>query len=497
MLPYLRPNRKAVAAAILGDNDTAFFWESRFLSRWFPLLLGLGLGILLATLIANEAWYLSVALVLAVPAIVLINRYPFAAVMIWMLLFPQFAITPTVAERTVYWILHRSLIPTALGVAIVSNWLGVRKGRPIHLGRAELAMLAFLGWTLAGIVIWNESPAQAAIRLYDRLFVPFCAYWLIRLAAPNEKDFKRFLLVAFVTLVAQCMIGLLGWFAPQVLPSQWVTLEQQRTAGSLRTEAVYTSTLLFLALLLFQYAVNCGSRCIRYPILGVFGVAIFAVFFSFSRGSWLGCLAVLTGVLVLYPRTMIRLLIILSILAYTLGSTVLADEVAWANQRAAAQRPVESRIIAGNALMGMIRAKPFYGWGYNNYRPYRVQFVTRVGNIPATVGYETQSHNTYLTILAELGMIGFFLYMFPAGWWLILSVKVRRRLPQEGFWSWRLVAMLWLLILHMFIVSNFMDMIGTASPFGVTLWWTALGMIASIVHSHLTPGDIGHPDWAC
>jgi len=226
MVPYSPLDRKSIVAAIFGDKDMAF-WESRFLARWLPLLLGLGLGIFSAFLIANEAWYFLVPVVLAIPAIVLFIRYPFVAVMAWMLLFPYFVSTPTTAERAVYWILHRAMIPAALGVAILSDWLGVRKREPIQLGRAELAMLTFLGLTLVNIFVWNRNPVPATIAFYDRLFVPFCVYWLVRLTAPGEKDLKRFLWVAFITLVSQAVIGLLIRFAPQVLPPQWVASSQE------------------------------------------------------------------------------------------------------------------------------------------------------------------------------------------------------------------------------------------------------------------------------
>lgn len=498
MVPRLSLNRESIVAAIFGVKDLAFFLESRFLPTWLPLLLGLGLGIFLAFLIANEAWYFSVAVALAVPAIVLLVRYPFVAVMVWMLLLPYFLSTPTATVRAVYWLLHRAMIPAALGVATLSGWLGKRRREAIRPGRAELAMLALLGLTLVSIFLWNRNPVQSTIEFYDRLFVPFCAYWLIRVTAPSEKDLKRFLWVAVVTLVTQCAIGLLSWFAPQALPPQWIhTSLGERTVGSLGNAAVYSSTLLFLALLLFQYAMNCRANGIRYLLVATFGLAIFCVFFSFSRASWLGCLTVLLGLILIYPKTTLRLMIIVVVLATLLGSSVLAAEVEWGYGRLTGQearRSAESRVIVNNALVGMIRTKPFLGWGYNNHELYVQQFVTRVGDIPATLGYDISSHNSYLTIMAELGMIGLFLYIFPAGWWLMLSLKVRRRLPREGFWSWRLLAMLWLLILHMFMVNNGMDMV-SYHPFGTTVWWMALGLIANMVCPYLRTDDLGASSW--
>jgi hypothetical protein len=94
--------------------------------------------------------------------------------------------------------------------------------------------------------------------------------------------------------------------------------------------------------------------------------------------------------------------------------------------------------------------------------------------------------------MTEMGLIAFFLYIFPVVWLLILSLKVWRKLPQTGFWSWRLLAMLWLLVLHQFIVSSFMDMI-SSHLFGTTLWWMTLGLIASMVYSQVGATNIGRP----
>jgi len=90
---------------------------------------------------------------LVVPGAILFNRYPFVAVMIWLLVFPFFAREPSAAGRYIYWILHRAMIPTALGIAILSDWLRVKKREPVRLGRAELAMVIFLGLALVKEIV--------------------------------------------------------------------------------------------------------------------------------------------------------------------------------------------------------------------------------------------------------------------------------------------------------------------------------------------------------
>jgi O-antigen ligase len=143
----------------------------------------------------------------------------------------------------------------------------------------------------------------------------------------------------------------------------------------------------------------------------------------------------------------------------------------------------------------MFRAKPVFGWGFGTYDRYDWQFMERVGNAAPT-SWDVQhgtSHNTYITILAETGVVGFFFLFLPLIWWLVLSIKVLPRLPRQGFWSWRLLVVLWLPILFYLISTQVMDMRFFWYQIGV--WWMLLGLIASLVQTYLRPGDLGAPHW--
>jgi O-antigen ligase len=476
----------------------ASFWKSGFLSIVLAALLAVGLAILLAWSIAGEQWALSVVVVLAVPGLIFLGRQPFAAIPLWLLLYPYAVELAGTGAALTYWVLYRMLIPGALGLAILAHWRAAKRVT-IRPGIVDLAMLAFLGWTLGSIVWKVGDPAFLSVRAFDRLFVPFCAYWLIRLAAPNEKDLKRLLWVALITLVAQCAISVAGWFAPDLLPVEWVKLAalKERTAGSLGNPAVYSSTLVLAGLLLYHLAVNCRSRPMRTLLLLTFLLAICGVFFTFSRGSWLGALMALAGLILIYPKSTFRLLLLFVLVCSILGISLLGGEFSWAYERLTGeqgQQTAESRLISNNALVGMIRDRPLVGWGYASHQTYGVQYITRVGDILPLWKQGITSHNTYLTIAAELGLPALVIYLFPVAWWLIHSVHARRHLPREGFWSWRLVAVLWLSLLHMFVASNFSDLV-TFHSFFTILWWMVLGLIASMVAPYQVAAGPGRADW--
>lgn len=468
------------------------FWEGRFLPLWLPALLGLAFGLIAAALIARETLIPLIPLALTIPAVIIFPRRPFIAIPLWVLIFPYVVHDPTSGGRVMYTLLHRAMIPTALALAVLADWLRVHKRPPVRFGRAELAMAIFLLLVLANIVLLTPKPLQSLVRFYDRLFAPFCMYWLVRLSAPNERDLRMLIWVGFVTVIAQVIIGLLSWFMPQTLPEQWLNRIGERTVGTLSSPAVYTSTLLFFALLLLQYGLQSGSRLVRIVAMATIGLAFFGVFFSFSRGSWLGGAIVFAGLLLIYPHYIARMAATLLIVGSLLGPIILAEQLSWATTRLHDEHTAQGRVVGAATTIGMIRERPWFGWGFDTYDLYDERFKTRVANL--AVRQEETSHNTYLLIIAELGVIGLLIYALPTIWWLTLSVRVRWRLPRSGPQSWQLLALLWLLLLDHFVVSNFMDMI-QANLFGTTIWWLALGLVANLVAPHLQPGDIGSPRW--
>ena len=493
MTSRVPPNRKTIVTAIFGDKGMTYFWQARFLPRWLPLLLGLVLGVFLAFLIVNGAWIFVFALLLLVPLAILFNAYPFATVIIWLLVMPFFEVTPTAAGRYVYWMLHRAMIPAGLGMVVLSRLLRAKTYQPVRLCRAELAVGIFTGLVPISIFLFQPEVNASLILFYDRIFVSYCMYLLVRLATPREKDIRGLLVAALVMAISQSIVGLLSWFAPHVLPRQWLALQGFRTTGTFRQPGPYTVLLVFSIALLFQGAMNREPGLLRFVFLSAFGLGAVCVFLSLSRGSWLGGLLVATGLLILFPKPMMRMAVVILVIMALLRGGLLSSQMAAASERMKQESSVDDRVGITHAMFTMIKLKPFFGWGYGNQNRYSGQFIRRTDDTPI-VSTKLSSHNTFLTIAAELGLVGFFLYMFPFAWWLMLTIKILPRMPEKGLWSRSLLIVLWLIIVNHIVVGNFIDLRYT--PFGHALWWLTLGLVANLVFPYLDPGDTGAPGWA-
>jgi O-antigen ligase len=478
------------------NRDWATFWNGNFIPKWVTLLLGITLAPLVALLIARGMWYLAIPIAVSVLVVILFLRYPFVAIILWLLLAPLLQTTPTMPERIIYWIINRVMPPAVLGVIILVALLLPKKNQLMRVGRAELMLVPFLVIGLLSIILFQpaERILPTLYLFYDRLFIPICLYWIVRLTVPDDTDLKRMLPVILVVAIFQCSVGILTLVAPGAIRPDWRGMgEGARVTGTLRAPGAYTTTLVFLCFILYHAAIHRKPGLIRLIFLSTFAFGCLMVFLSFSRGSWLGGLVAVLGLLVVYPKATLRMVFIISLLMAVFGAGLLANQLDWAAERLQNEKNAQARIVMYHTAGKMIQTRPFFGWGYENFERFRDEFKGRVNNFVVTEG-EIGIHNTFLGIMTEMGLVSFFFYIFPLTWWLWLTIKVFPRMPDNGFWSRRLLMVLWLVILDQIIVNNFMDM--THFPFGVSVWWITLGLIASIVCHYLEPGDIGLPGWA-
>lgn len=472
----------------------------RTLEAWLvtvglPVGLALTLGPAIALLIAMEQWILALAIVIVVPAVPIFIRYPFVAIPAWLLVSPFVQVTPTYTGRYIFWLVHRAIIPLALAVALVSRWVTRDKSRPLPLGRAELSQVVFLALVVISILLEDPISVAKLINVYDRILIPFLVYLLIQFTVPGERDLKRLMPALWVVCVAECVIGIMSWYVPHLVPPAWLTLQGQRTTGTFDEPAFYTIALNFGMLFLLQYGIHLPSNSLRRILFFTFALGAGGIFLSFSRGSWLAGLLVGLILLALYPKIMLRLYtgILVFVVILSISTGLLTSYSAWASERLEDKGTTDSRLGEARASLRMIQSKPLFGWGYENFDRYDSQFLSVEDEI--LLGYgESTSHNTFLTIIAEMGLVGFLIFHFPYFWWLVLNIRIIRRMPRDGFWSWRLLVLLWSVILFYVTVASFVDM--RFSPFALTLTWLALGLIASIVRTYLQQDDVGAPAWA-
>jgi hypothetical protein len=313
---------------------------------WNPLvrdtavvLGGLILGVAAAYLVVDGDWQIAVSLIFALPGLVILLKYPFFAVIIWLLLEPFLLHTNTDAERRLYWIIHRALPVLTLAIILLSAALRINQRKLPKLGLPELFMLGYVIHGLLSIALLNNDPLQTTYRLYDQVFSPMCIYLIVRLSAPDLKQFYWLILTAFFISFSQSMIGILSWFVPQTLPSDWLSKAGSRTTGSLVNTSIFSTTLIFSGLLVLQAAFYTRSEIIRKVLFGAFLLSLYSIFITFSRAAWFAGTLVLVGLISLYPRFFLKVGLMLIPVTLLFGGLLFSDQAAWARNASTPPKP--------------------------------------------------------------------------------------------------------------------------------------------------------------
>jgi O-antigen ligase len=433
-------------------------------------------GVATAYLLSAGLWFVAVALLVALPAFVVLNRAPMAALAIWLLLAPYVLFTSGVV-RYGFWLVHRALPIVVIVVLIASRALGLRT-RPLgRLGAPELLMVTYVFATALSIGYTSTTVSTSIITLYDRVVVPMCLYVIVRLVRPTEESLRWLVPVAMVTIVAQTTLGLAAWVVPAALPDEWLGREGTRTIGSLGSPSVYGVTMLAAGAFLLHAAATEPRRVVRFAERALFVVSVVMAVGTLTRGVWLAAIVVVAALAVVHPRQIRRIAVTALPVLLVLGLTgAAAGQVARLETRFGSDETALSRLPVALASWRMFEAKPVTGWGFSNFDLFDREFQSEVsGFIPEK---DHASHNVYLTLLAEQGLIGMLLFLGPAAWLLGRTIASFSRLPRTGLASRKLVVLLWGVLLAHVAVNNFSNM---RVVFGLGQWWLVLGLIAALV----------------
>jgi O-antigen ligase len=437
-------------------------------------------GLIVGQLVLAESYQLALAAALAPPIAVVVWRRPLLAIPVWLLLAPLVMAVDGTSARRVYWLVHRALPFVALAALLVRPMLvsGLRSlPRP---GLPELLMGGYLAATLASIAYTSPTPVADAFVLYDRVFIPMTLYLLIRFSEPDDNVLRRWLPVLAVLVISQAVFGVLSWVAPELLPDPWLNRVGNRTTGSLSHANVYAISLLFAAVL----SLHLGSKAPRGtwqrripPVL--FAIAVFMAVVTLSRAAWLAALVVAAAVAWVRPRTAAAVLMIsVAALTVVLQANTLTVDGQLVSDRLYSQQSEQSALSRVPVVVGSLRMfeeRPVEGWGYNRFDEVNWQFQRGIDRLYVP-DKQHASHNLYLTILAEQGLLGLVLYLGPA---VVLLARARRL----GVWRARApdralaVGVCAVLVGHA-VISQFSNM---RVPFGLGVWWICLGLLATVI----------------
>ena len=446
-------------------------------------------SVLTAYLVSRGQWYLIVVLVLAVPVVLAFHRNPLLALGVWLAVDPFLqAVQANGTGRKFYWLFHRALPVLILGLIVVARLAGLTRRR-LPLGWLEVVMAGYLAASILSVQFTSPDVLATSYHLYDRVAIPIAVYLLVRWYPPGRRSLEAAVPILAFVLLFQIAAGALQWLAPDLVPRAWLGRAGSRTTGSLGHPSVYGTTVLAAGAFLFHMGQATRPRFPRWMYSTAFAASLAAAFLTLSRAAWLAAFAAVVTMAFLHPRAVRRMAVAMVGVSVVV---VLATPVEPLIERAVgrfysdqSQESALSRLPVVLASIRMFEARPVVGWGYGNFDLYDRQFQGRIGDL-FVPDKDHASHNLYLTILAEQGLVGILLYLGPALILLVKTPAALRALPRDGPTGRRLLVVFWLVPAMHFVVNNFSNM---KVPFGLGMYWLSLGLIAGIVLPPRLPAD--------
>jgi putative inorganic carbon (HCO3(-)) transporter len=156
------------------------------------------------------------------------------------------------------------------------------------------------------------------------------------------------------------------------------------------------------------------------------GLMVFALLFSLTRGVWLAYLVVLALLgIIRGGRTLVGVtggagLLVIFLMSAGAG----VQERLWSTFNFVQNLP-RSQIWQAN--IDMIKERPVLGWGYGNYRKFRDPFYAQ----HPEANHTGHAHNTFLQVAVDSGLLGLTAFLFFFWSLLRMGWETYQRIPPE------------------------------------------------------------------
>jgi O-antigen ligase len=324
------------------------------------------------------------------------------------------------------------------GVLLVVAWLGAVLYREnsdhnfltVHPAMS-LVLGLFLSWSALSAV-WAES--ASATFTPDGAYALGIAIVLIAFTAVRTREQAILVISLFVAgATAAAIFGILTGPPPDS--------ERERLANSYLDPNELASTLVVGAAL----AVGAAQWARRSPglKLAAYAAAAFCllgIFLSVSRGGLISLGVALFAAVLLGGRwrgriALVAVLVVVSTVYYfvALAPEDAKDRVLKTTKSGAARR--EGRASLWQVGWRMVEAKPVHGVGSGNFTVSERHYLLRPGAVwssDSIILYSQPAHNTFLGMLAELGVVGFLLFMSFVVFALRSALRAARNFGARG-----------------------------------------------------------------
>ena len=352
-----------------------------------------------------------------------------------------------------------------MGILLVGSWLASvtvganRRRRLFESSRFLYLVLAFILW-VAMSALWAPHPG-AALAAVSR-YAPNAMLFPIVYVAIRRRDDALLLVGALVLgTLAAAAFGL-------VFPIEGE--EPGRLAGALGNANNTAASLVVALALLGGLIAALGDRPWLRGIVAL-GVpfCVFAILLTVSRGGMvaLAAMLVVTAVIAKRWRKVIVASAVIVVAAGVVYFVALAPTAA--RERVAHPEGGTGRVDIWTVGWRMVEAHPITGVGAGNFVTSSVDYLLRPGVIHRAdfiVDNPKVAHNTYLQLLAELGIVGLLLFLTIVASVLRFAARAARMFLAAGDSEMATLSQAILIAIVGYLIASFFD----SREFSSDLW---------------------------
>lgn len=322
----------------------------------------------------------------------------------------------------------------------------------IKIRRSSFPLPLVIFFVLA-LIYTFKSIDYAVSRDFLFYLIGYTAIFFLVAQIISLKEARRIALVIVILGVLTSLYGLYQYFwgfqdligkigeAGLSYPSPL----KEEIIGRLEGGRVFSTFLLpshFAAFLGISIPLSAGliflrKDWVRYLLGLTLGAQLFALFLTKSFSGWLSLMIACGGFVLIYLGYVKRVRI--RYLTYSLSGLILALALIFAglsltrpdNPLAAIENnPLVLRVLNWGATLDMIKDAPWIGKGLHTFGLIYPSYQRPGVNIVH------HSHNTYLQLGAEMGIIGTIVFLWFAYWWLWGTVRVLKAAKDKKLRGW-------------------------------------------------------------
>jgi hypothetical protein len=321
---------------------------------------------------------------------------------------------------------------------VFAIWALTHRPYGIRLRFLDVLPGAYFLYTLAWVAAEGQASSANVKGVYVTLGIGVVLYYFFAVGPTGSLSASS---VVAAVLVVTLLEGFMSIVDGLTRWNLWHDTGWQsgnaRAVATLGNPAVLGSLLGMGIVLALTILVWNGPARLRKLAAATIVVGFPGLYFTLTRAPIIATLVAV--LLVLMTRTTTRLL---AVGVFVVAVVVIA--ASWSRittstvyrERVTNATNVEARILIQDWSVKLAAERPLFGWGYGSFDRVKNSADLSSGSTPESFGKSSTSHNTYLTILVELGSVGLALLALP---WLLIPWQAARSALREPHSRWFVV----------------------------------------------------------